>query len=90
MFCVAANIFAVMQTFTCPHRLNEYLAENKVSCLGQYKVLPVNILKIAILLSQVQHTSTEQLWISMIRVDTLHPSQEIFSHAGMFPGLNQY
>ena len=26
----------------------------------------------------------------MIRVDTLHPSQEIFSHVGTFPGLNQY
>ena len=26
----------------------------------------------------------------MIRVDTLHPSQEFFSHVGMFPGLNQY
>ena len=26
----------------------------------------------------------------MIRVDILHPSQEIFSHVGMFPGLNQY
>ena len=24
----------------------------------------------------------------MIRVDTLHPSQEIFSHFGMFPGHN--
>ena len=26
----------------------------------------------------------------MSRVDTLRPSQEIFSHVGMFPGLNQY
>ena len=45
MFCVAANIFAV----PCPPRLNQYLAENKVSCLGHYKVLPGNFLKIAIL-----------------------------------------
>ena len=49
MLCVAANIFAVMQTFPCPPRLNQYLEENKVSYLGHYKVLPVNILKITIL-----------------------------------------
>ena len=36
-------------TFPCPPRLNKYLAENKVSCLGHYKVLSVNLLKIAIL-----------------------------------------
>ena len=53
-------------TFPCPPRLNQYLAENKVSCLGHNKVLPVNLLKIAILQSQALPTSSEQLLTSII------------------------
>ena len=34
---------------SCLPRLNQYLAENKVSCLGHFEVLSLNFLKIAIL-----------------------------------------
>ena len=44
--CASLPTFA---TFPCPPRLNQYLEENKESCLGHYKVLRLNILKIAIL-----------------------------------------
>ena len=36
-------------TFPCQPRLNQYLAENKVLCLGHYEVLSLNLLEIAIL-----------------------------------------
>ena len=73
-------------TFPCPPRLNQYLAENKVSCLGHYKVLPFNLLKIAILNHRSSTLALSNCGPRLFEVILYIPVKKFFSHVGCFLG----